>query len=88
MKTENKGKYFPLLPVYLIAYGVWRFVIEYARGDERGATIVSFLSPSQLIAVILFAVGIGYFIVWHVQKANKKEKEDKKDENNGSDEGV
>lgn len=88
MKTENKGKYFPLLPVYLIAYGVWRFVIEYARGDERGATIVSFLSPSQLIAVILFAVGIGYFIVWHVQKANKKEKEEKKDENNGSDEGV
>ena len=71
-QTKKDGKEFPLLPVYLIVYGVWRFVIEYARGDERGATIVSFLSPSQLIAVLLFAVGIGYFIVWYLKKKNKK----------------
>ena len=53
----------PLLAVYAAAYGVWRFFIEYARGDERGATFVSFLSPSQLTAILLIAVGAVYFCV-------------------------
>ena len=46
------------LPIYLMSYGVWRFMIEFLRGDDRGETVVSFLSPSQLTAVILFIVGI------------------------------
>lgn len=46
------------LPIYLMGYGVWRFMIEFLRGDDRGETFVSFLSPSQLTAVILFIVGI------------------------------
>ena len=89
-QTKSGGKEVPLLPVYLIVYGVWRFVIEYARGDERGATIVSFLSPSQLIAVLLIAVGIGYFVVWYCQKKNKNriEKGEQEDGENGSDESV
>jgi hypothetical protein len=33
-------------------------MIEFLRGDDRGETFVSFLSPSQLTAVILFIVGI------------------------------
>ena len=46
------------MPMYLLSYGVWRFVIEYLRGDERGETIVSFLSPSQLTSIGLIAAGI------------------------------
>lgn len=44
---------------YLMLYAVWRFFIEYLRADDRGATVVSFLSPSQLTAILLFAVGAG-----------------------------
>lgn len=50
------------LPLYLICYGVWRFFIEYVRGDYRGSTFVSFLSPSQLTALILIAAGAVLFL--------------------------
>ena len=49
------------LPLYMLLYGVWRFVAEFFRGDERGATVVSFLSPSQLIAVLMVVGSIGLF---------------------------
>lgn len=48
-----------VLPIYLIAYGVWRFFAEFLRRDYRGTTIVSYLSPSQLTAIILVGVGVG-----------------------------
>lgn len=51
-----KGKKY-CLPLYMMTYGVWRFFIEYLRGDDRGQTLVSFLSPSQLTAVLLTAAG-------------------------------
>lgn len=47
------------LAVYLMAYAVWRFFAEYLRADDRGATLVRFLSPSQLTAVALFLLGAG-----------------------------
>ena len=66
---KNTGaKKFPLLPTYCIVYGVWRFFIEYARDDERGATFVSFLSPSQLIAILLIVIGIVHFTIWLIAK--------------------
>ncbi len=79
-----KGKNFPLLPVYMIGYGVWRFVIEFARGDSRGKTIVPFLSPSQLIAVALILGGVAYYIIWYCVKKKIKNKESVKDEQDGS----
>lgn len=62
---ENTGR-FPLLPIYATLYSVWRFFIEYARADDRGATFVPFLSPSQLIAIVMPLAAIGYFIVWYL----------------------
>ncbi|MBP3376390.1 MAG: prolipoprotein diacylglyceryl transferase [Clostridia bacterium] len=51
------------LPIYLFVYAHWRFFIEYLRADYRGDTFVEALTPSQLIACILFAVGIGLIFV-------------------------
>lgn len=46
------------MPLYMIAYSIWRFFIEYLRDDYRGASPVSFLTPSQFISVILFIGGL------------------------------
>ena len=51
------------LPVYLIAYGVWRFAIEHLRGDYRGDTLVEWLTPSQLTAVCMVAIGVGVIFI-------------------------
>ena len=45
-------------PIYLVAYGFFRFFIEFLRGDYRGASPISFLTPSQFTALILTAVGM------------------------------
>jgi phosphatidylglycerol:prolipoprotein diacylglycerol transferase len=52
---QQKGN----LGIYLIFYAVWRFLVEFLRDDHRGETIVSFLSPSQLVAIVLILVGVG-----------------------------
>ena len=57
------------LPIYTIAYGVWRFFAEYLRADARGQGIIPFLSPSQQTALLLIAVGVGViFIEKHVRR--------------------
>lgn len=44
--------------LYLCSYGIWRFFAEFLRADDRGATLVEFLSPSQLTSVLLTAAGL------------------------------
>lgn len=61
------------LAVYLMAYAVWRFFVEYLRADDRGATIVPFLSPSQFVAVALFVFGAGLMAgAIYVKKKGRK----------------
>lgn len=64
------------LPFYMVLYGVWRFCIEYARADDRGATLVGFLSPSQLTAVLLVIGGIVLFVIYYkgIKKPKNAEK--------------
>ncbi|MDE5547465.1 MAG: prolipoprotein diacylglyceryl transferase, partial [Clostridia bacterium] len=62
-----------VLPLYMISYGVWRFAIEFARGDDRGKTIISFLTPSQLVAILLVLGGVAFLTVLILQKKKKKE---------------
>lgn len=38
--------------IYLPVYGIWRFFIEYVRGDERGELIPG-LTPSQFWSIIM-----------------------------------
>ncbi len=47
-----------LLASYMMVYAVWRFSAELLRGDDRGATVVAFLSPSQYISVLLLLGGL------------------------------
>lgn len=60
------------LAYYMMFYGAWRFFIEYARDDYRGTTIVSFLTPSQLIAVLMV---IGGALFSFIQERASKEDE-------------
>lgn len=54
--------------IYFISYSIYRFIIEFMRGDEiRG--FVGFLSSSQLISIFVFLAGI--FIVY-ISLKNKK----------------
>ncbi len=47
-----------LIATYLILYGMVRFVIEFMRGDmDRGFVIPNIISVSQLISIIMIAVG-------------------------------
>ena len=56
----KKGSY--NLPIYMMGYGAWRFVAEYFRADDRGDSLISFLSPSQLIAVLMILGGVGLLV--------------------------
>ena len=47
---------------HLILYGIFRFIIEFSRGDPRGEIL--FLSVSQFLAVIL--IGVSFFWWWKV----------------------
>lgn len=45
------------LETYLFGYGAFRFVLEFFRGDNRGATGLG-LSPSQLISLLMIIAGV------------------------------
>lgn len=62
-RIRNKKTY--NIAIYMIAYGAWRFVIEYFRTDDRGETFVPFLTPSQLTAVFMI---IGAVILIFIMK--------------------
>lgn len=69
--------------IYLVSYGVFRFFLEFLRGDNRGKVpFIDFLSPSQLLSLIMLIVGILLFIFekplteW-LKKLNKPLKEKK-----------
>ena len=54
------------VPVYLIGYGIWRFIIEFFRADDRGASIIPGLSPSQTTAILLILLGVAICIAYFV----------------------
>lgn len=45
------------LETYCFGYGVFRFLAEFLRGDNRGATGVV-LSPSQVMSIVLVLIGV------------------------------
>lgn len=49
--------------VYAISYGVWRFLIEFARVDYRG-DFVGGVTPSQFWSIVMVVIGIAYFFAY------------------------
>lgn len=61
----KKKKPYLLSGLYFFSYGIWRFLIEFLRGDEiRGVLI---LSTSQWISLFVIALG-AYLLFFHPEK--------------------
>lgn len=63
------------LPTYLASYGVWRFLVEFVRGDDRGQIIpgYDFPSPSQFFGIIMALAAIPvFFLVRYLYNLKKK----------------
>lgn len=59
LATERKWKYFEgrTFWLYMLLYGITRFIIEFYRGDPRG--MVMGISTSQFVSVLLVPLSIG-----------------------------
>lgn len=61
--------------VYMVAYGIWRFIIEYFRADYRGS-MGSALTPSQIWSIVMVILGAGYvFLQYYVLRKHMKHPE-------------
>ncbi|MFO7300959.1 MAG: prolipoprotein diacylglyceryl transferase [Acidobacteriota bacterium] len=58
LATERRGRPFAgrTFWLYVLLYAISRFIIEFYRGDDRGA--IAGLSTSQFISVVLFPIAI------------------------------
>jgi phosphatidylglycerol---prolipoprotein diacylglyceryl transferase len=58
LATERKGRPYPgrTFWLYMLLYAISRFVIEFFRGDERGA--VGMFSTSQFISILLAPLAV------------------------------
>lgn len=63
LATERRGKTFAgrTFWLYILLYGVSRFIVEFYRGDERGA--IMGLSTSQFISVVAVPLAIA-MLAW------------------------
>lgn len=55
------------MPIYLIAYGVWRIFIEFLRDDHAGEMIPG-LRPSQWISFLFIALGVAILVFYKQRK--------------------
>ena len=60
------------MPVYMAAYGTWRFLIEFLRDDFRGTSFIPFLTPSQTVSLFLIMGAIILFFIYRNTELNKK----------------
>jgi phosphatidylglycerol:prolipoprotein diacylglycerol transferase len=69
--TERKGRPFPgrTFWLYMLLYAISRFIIEFYRGDERGA--VGMFSTSQFISIVLAPLAIG--MLFYLSRATTPE---------------
>ena len=66
----------PCFGVYLTAYAVFRFCIEFLRDDDRGH-LVGALSPSQFWSILLFVAGLIFLLTPLVIQRIRRKKSEK-----------
>ena len=64
------------MPIYLLSYGIFRFLLEFIRGDERGQ--LQGLSPSQYWCILLIVSAVVLYFLYN--KIIFKKEEVNKDE--------
>lgn len=52
---------------YTLIYGIYRFIFEFLRGDNRGSTLL-FVSPSQLMSLVFMVLSIVYYLKFMKKK--------------------
>ena len=62
-----KFKFKYTFSVYLASYGIFRFLIEFIRGDDRGAYFLG-LSPSQMFSLVGIIISIILIVVLKKKK--------------------
>ncbi len=62
------------LSLYLVSYGIFRFLIEYLRGDHRGEFVVG-ISPSQFWGIFMVVAGVALFFALEYLEKRKKNKQ-------------
>lgn len=71
--------------IYLFTYGIWRFLIEFLRDDDRGAFIPG-LTPSQFWSIIMIIGAVPvYFLIRYLLKTRNNDESPLVNENNVSD---
>lgn len=66
---------------YFIGYSIFRFLLEFLRGDDRGASPFGNLSPSQFLSIVMLIGGL-ILLLWRepidnfLKSKNKKTEDD------------
>lgn len=55
------------LAIYCVAYGIWRFVLEFFRDDPRGQ-LVGFMTPSQFWCMLQAIIGTLLILLAHFRQ--------------------
>lgn len=65
------------MAIYLVSYGIWRFIIEFFRADSERGEFIPGLSPSQFWSIIMVIAGIAVFFIYRYfdKKIEDKQKE-------------
>ena len=66
------------LEMYCISYGVFRFILEFFRADDRGS-VGTVLTPSQAMSILLIVAGV-IIIVFKARRSEICEQENNIDE--------
>jgi phosphatidylglycerol:prolipoprotein diacylglycerol transferase len=60
--TERRGRAFEgrTFWLYMLLYGISRFIVEFFRGDDRG--IIMGVSTSQFVSLVVVPLAIGMLL--------------------------
>jgi len=57
-----------VMSLYLVAYAIWRVIIEFFRADTRGELIPGTLSPSQWQSIVFILIAVAIITVYVIKK--------------------